>query len=293
MRPRVRAILELVRVPNLLTAVADILAGFLYMGGSLSHVREAMLLAFASVSLYGSGVALNDVCDVEHDRDSRPQRPIPSGRITTTYATRFIASLLLLGVVLAFAVSRLSGVLAICIVAAVILYNAVLKATPLAPLMMGLCRVFNLALGMSFVGSLTLRTANTIPLMSMGLYVASVTFFARTESGSSKPWRLVCGAMGIGLSVAILASLQWVLADPHSSFLVGVILLLLFVGSICRRAVLSGLPQVVQPCVGKLVVGIIVLDGCIAWAGRGLLCTIIVATCLIPTMALMRRFRVS
>ena len=39
------------------------------------------LLAAASALLYSAGMVLNDVFDVELDRQEQPYRPLPSGRI--------------------------------------------------------------------------------------------------------------------------------------------------------------------------------------------------------------------
>ena len=40
------------------------------------------LLVAASTALYASGVVLNDVFDLEQDRQDRPDRPLPSARIS-------------------------------------------------------------------------------------------------------------------------------------------------------------------------------------------------------------------
>ncbi|NBW86494.1 MAG: hypothetical protein EBR23_06620, partial [Planctomycetia bacterium] len=64
--------LRLVRLPNLATAAADSLAGFLICwcaAGNVGWTPAACWLAVAaSVAFYAAGMVLNDVCDVETDR---------------------------------------------------------------------------------------------------------------------------------------------------------------------------------------------------------------------------------
>ena len=58
---RIRPYLELIRPPNLVTAAADPLAGFLLAGGSLHGYDTIIPLIVVSVCLYAAGVVLNDV----------------------------------------------------------------------------------------------------------------------------------------------------------------------------------------------------------------------------------------
>ena len=77
--------------------MADVAMGFLYVQLSTDEQawemawRDAptlILLVAASTLLYAGGVALNDVYDVDIDRQERPERPIPSGRISLAAARR-------------------------------------------------------------------------------------------------------------------------------------------------------------------------------------------------------------
>src|SRR5271155_112320 len=86
MPPILIALSQLIRLPNVLTAAADSLAGWLLGGGSLGEAGKWAPLAIASMVLYAAGMALNDVFDVEIDRQERPGRPIPSGRVSRSFA---------------------------------------------------------------------------------------------------------------------------------------------------------------------------------------------------------------
>ncbi len=76
-----RAILQLLRLPNVFTAVADIVMGYLVTHESAEPWPHFALLIGVSALLYLSGMVLNDYFDRRQDARERPQRPIPSGRV--------------------------------------------------------------------------------------------------------------------------------------------------------------------------------------------------------------------
>ena len=96
----VRAWLELLRLPNVFTAVADVAMGYLVTQATLDALAAAgRALIIASAALYLAGMVLNDKFDATLDALERPERPIPSGRISAQTASRLGFGLLALGVV--------------------------------------------------------------------------------------------------------------------------------------------------------------------------------------------------
>ena len=79
---RLLAWLQLMRLPNVFTAMADVAMGFLFTHPSLEPLGVFCLLLLSSSCLYTAGMVLNDVFDLEMDRRERPQRPLPSGRMS-------------------------------------------------------------------------------------------------------------------------------------------------------------------------------------------------------------------
>src|SRR6266581_4496360 len=92
--------LQLVRLPNVFTAAADSLAGWLLVRGSFVEPGRWVPLILTSMSVYAAGIALNDVFDVELDRVERPGRPLPSGRVSIRFAKGLAVFLLAIGLVL-------------------------------------------------------------------------------------------------------------------------------------------------------------------------------------------------
>ncbi|HET6878950.1 MAG TPA: UbiA family prenyltransferase, partial [Pirellulales bacterium] len=105
----VRALFELLRLPNLFTALADVAMGFLVTHEALEPVEQFALLAAASACLYLSGMVLNDYFDRDVDLEERPGRPIPSGRISPAFARRLGWALLIAGIVAGWLSGMLSA----------------------------------------------------------------------------------------------------------------------------------------------------------------------------------------
>ena len=278
--PSLLALLQLVRFPNVFTAIADVMAGYLIVRGGLHEPMKFFSLLGASVCLYLAGMALNDVYDAEIDARERPRRPIPSGRVSLEFARRFGFGLMLLGLFFAavacFAVNGIRpGIVAAGLALCIWLYDGVLKRTPLAPLLMGLCRALNLLLAMS-ADPAPWTAFNWLLAAGLGLYIAGVTVFARKEAGESSRGRLALGA-GVALAgVGVLAYTPYVafgdvwkmaLEPAKWNQLWGILAVL--VGWRMARAVFQPEPRVIQPAVKVALLSVIMLDAaiCLGWIG--------------------------
>ena len=174
----VRGYVELVRPPNVVTAVADVLAGYAVAG--LANDRLLLWLMGATACLYAGGAALNDFFDRCVDAVERPERPIPSGRTPAAGAAALGTVLLAGGVVAASCATREAGLLAGAIAALAFVYDGWGKRQPaIGPVNMGLCRALNLMLGVAAVPA---ALAGAWPLALVPLvYIAAVTRLSRGE----------------------------------------------------------------------------------------------------------------
>jgi 4-hydroxybenzoate polyprenyltransferase len=286
------AIWELVRLPNLFTAASDILAGFLFGGGNATQWVGLVAMMAASMLLYAGGVSLNDVCDADDDAQTRPERPIPSGRISRRAALGVSSALLVAGVGLAFGTHREAAIPTGCLVAAILLYNTALKATPLAPAMMGICRAANLWLGVTMAGPVSWSIV-VFPCAMMWLYVASITCFARHEAGESRIWQLRLGTLGAVAALGGLVCIPWKMPIPYLGFLVPLTVLIVGLLRLASKAIETRAPNDVQKAVQWFVISLIGFDVCLASASRGLSVGILPAAALIPTLWLKRRIRMT
>jgi 4-hydroxybenzoate polyprenyltransferase len=260
-------------------------------------------LLLASSSLYCAGMVLNDVNDVEVDRLERPQRPLPSGRISLSLARSLGYTLLALGVGLAAVAGALSGhyrsaLVAIPLAVAIVLYDAIVKRTPLAPLLMGACRLLNVLLGMSLLEG-NWHTMHYIVAAGVGLYITGVTWFARKEAAESGRLQLALSIVVMIAGISVLASYpHWADAalplvslprfvDPDRWPLVWTVMGLMITWR-CAWAVFDPLPRRVQYAVKNCIFSLIMLDALVTFGVRGLPWTLAILVLLIPTMYLGR-----
>jgi len=292
-----RAWLRLIRLPNLATAVADSLAGFLVCAGvqQLDWLPPAACWAIAaSVCLYAAGMILNDVFDVDIDRAERPERPLPSGAIGLQTAALAGHGLLAAGVAAAVGAALARGqiwpaVTGAILAAAVWLYDRHLKHhIILGPATMGACRGLNWLLGMTAAGG-PFADQWLVPA-GMAVYVAGITLFARHEAsagagadkhGDSATTALVlrAGAATMILGLAIAAGPVWQAAGagrplPGSPVTTGNWLLLwgIIAASVLVRALpalVTAEPKPIRAAVGNAIMSIITLDAILVLAYAG------------------------
>ena len=191
---RLRAWLQLLRAPNLLTVPGDPIVGFMLAGAFTEHSIDPLRLIWAglaSVLFYCAGLVHNDLCDLTEDRRDRPDRPLPSGRITPAAARVAVVVF----VVAALASSALASLAALSVGAAlltsVLVYNHITKRVGLlGSINMGLCRGLSLVLGAAAMGwSGVARPMVLVCAGMLTVYTASITKIAanETRAGAAVP----------------------------------------------------------------------------------------------------------
>lgn len=218
---RLRAYLELTRPANVITAFADILAGYAAGGAfarafprvvhddfvvqqlSTSLLSDLIWLLAATAGLYAGGVVLNDYFDADVDAVERPERPIPSGRASLTGTAAFGALLLAAGVGFAGVVSTASLVIATAVACCAVIYDVIGKRHGvLGPVNMGLCRGGNLLLGVS---AIPMALGEVWFLAGLPVvYIGAVTAVSRGEVHGG---RRETGLLAIGLVAVVVAAL--------------------------------------------------------------------------------------
>jgi 4-hydroxybenzoate polyprenyltransferase len=290
---RLRAYAQLVRLPNLPTALADICLAALalvvqYPSGDFSVLRFVLLL-FASGCLYSAGMVWNDYFDQEQDRRERPFRPLPSGRIKPAEAVRLGSGLLLGGVALAFCASWASFIIALLLVAAILLYDRFLKHFWAGPIGMGTCRFLNVLLGLSLAGRIPLPWGLHLASV-VGLYIVGVTWLARTEARVSSQAALQGAAALLLASLLLALPLPVQAARREASPLFPYLLVALgfLIGLPVHRAILLPTPERVQAAVKRCLMGLIVLDAVLATSLAGTM-GLVLLLLLVPVLLLSRQ----
>lgn len=200
-----RGYLELLRPPNVMTAVADVLAGYGVAGRS--NPSALPWLIGATACLYAGGVVLNDYFDRHIDAVERPERPLPSGRVPAGVAAGFGSGLLIAGIGLASRGTPTAGIVAAVTAGAILLYDSWGKRHGvLGPANMGACRALNLLLGMSAAPAVL---AGRWPLTLIPfIYIAAVTLVSRGEVHGGKRGAAGLALISLGGVIIALAGLS-------------------------------------------------------------------------------------
>lgn len=282
-RGRLSTLLELVRLPNVFTAPADVAMGMSAGGAALAPADAALLLA--SAFAYAGGMALNDAWDAPVDRRERPERPIPSGRIARAAAFRVAGACFAACLALAALAGGRPLLTAALLVVAIVFYDGFAKGSALAPPAMAACRALNVGLGLA-VGALTLVSA--LPAAVLFAYVLVLTLVSRFEV-TAAPAALVRGA---AVAFAALLALSAALVGWRGGGAAGILLLAalaLWLGRPVRAAMADPAPRRIIGVIKAAVLGIILLDAAFA-AAAGPAAGALVAALFLPAWGLGRRF---
>ncbi|WP_442936877.1 UbiA-like protein EboC [Nostoc sp.] len=302
--PGWRGYLELMRPANIVTAWADILVGFAASGSGIIFTKlingEATFaiviplawLLLATTGLYGGGIVFNDVFDAELDAKERPNRAIPSGRVSRQNAALLGSILFTIAIIAAFQVSLLSGAIAIFITLSCLLYDSLAKHHPFfGPLNMGLCRGSNLLLGVSAVPAIIGERwyLALIPVC----YIAAITAISQGEvHGGNK----ITGVLALLLIAIVLTTvLALGLLGEYTAIAALPFALLLAIRVLPNfiKAAREPIAENIRNAVKIGVLSLIVLDASIASGFAGLYYGLLVLILLPISMKLAQLFAVT
>lgn len=288
------------RPANIVTAFSDILAGFAAAGGTLFLFEGEITIAPESLSwlllstfgLYGGGVVMNDVFDAQLDAKERPERAIPSGRLSQSGASVLGILLLIAGIFAATQVNLIAGVLASFIALSALIYDYKAKHSLFyGPFFMGLCRGGNLLLGMSVI---PLAITSLWPLLLIPLfYIGSITLISQGEvRGGSK----TAGYLALVIVVLITVSLLLLSILPGYQFLHALPFAVLFGAAVIpafATAANRPAPDFIKTAVKRGVISLILLNSTLAAGFSGILMGVVVVLLLPLSLLLSKVFAVT
>ncbi len=292
------AMLQLMRPANIITAIADVIAGIAIAGFLIPDLIDSqltihiILLCISTAGLYAGGIVFNDIFDIEDDKINRPERVIPSGRLLLKEAHILGIILFTIGIISAFAVSLFSGILAITIMALALSYDKYTKHHGFfGPINMGLCRGVNLILGMSINPDLEpeIFLIGLIPV----IFIAAITLTAQKETkGKNK------AAIGLAMLLDATIVLGFILIGQNFNFSLKntFLFLLLWYGlnTVAKfKAIINNNPKLIQKAVKTGIISLIPLNASYV-AGFSSIYIAIIVLCLLPiSLFLSKKFPVT
>ncbi len=288
MRIIFHAWLELARVSNLPTVWTNVLAAWLLCGGAFADAR-LFWMGFGASLLYTAGMILNDAADAAFDREHRPERPIPSGRIALR--TAWLAGLILLLCGGGMMAGRGGADVAVTVVLALTVLGYDLYHKPWAGsvLLMGGCRTLLYLAAASPLVEKSWAGPALLPGLALGAYIVGLSLIARGEARAAQAGG---GAQAsVWVPLLLLASpvlLALFRAGEMGKWMPGVVGVGLLVWIMCAvRQMRASPPQSIGPAVGKLLAGIAWVDAAaIAGAHPGVALAFVLA---VPLLLLWQR----
>jgi 4-hydroxybenzoate polyprenyltransferase len=287
--------LRMMRPANIVTSIADILAGIAISGvlstGFPIPWISILLLVASTACLYGGGIVFNDVFDAELDKIERPERAIPSGLISLKDATILGSLLLFAGIALATLNSLTSGLLALLVAIFALLYNKFGKHHSFfGPLNMGLCRGFNLLLGLSIVPEI-LYSHYYLAIIPV-VYIFSITMTSRGEVHGGHAKNLYIAAVLYAIVIGAIAYF----AFANDRLLWSLLFLVPFTFMIFRpllKAIKQPIGKNIGAAVKAGVISLILMDAAWAVTFDALILAFVIAALLPLSMWLSKLFAVT
>ena len=298
--PSLRAWLDVTRLSNLPTVFSNVLTGLMlgFMAGALTcglpeasppdhvllwrlFIGGGRLVLIASACFYMAGMTLNDVLDRAYDREQRPERPIPSGRLNARAAAIAVVAFNIVGLlVMMLGFGMRATLFALALVAAIIGYNALHRRFAAAVLLMGAVRgllYFVAAAAMALVVNAAFWRVTLPFAVILTLYVAAVTYLARRENDAVVGHRaLLAWTLPVLVAMGVLSVAPNTLTMVVMTAIIG-LAMLLWLGR-CARLV-AAQPPATKPAVMGWLAGLCLIDayflalmGRPAFAGAAILC---------------------
>jgi 4-hydroxybenzoate polyprenyltransferase len=185
-RSNLKDYLILVRLPNLFTLPTNVLVGYAIVSPiTMTSYIQVLLLVTISILLYCVGLILNDIYDYNIDKKERPNRPLPSGKVSRRAAIGLVITFSILALSLSFIISVTTFVISSIILITIIGYDKFLKKTRAGPFTLGAARVMNVLLGASVdfgnIGSYPHFIILTFVLSITFVYVSMIGIISRYE----------------------------------------------------------------------------------------------------------------
>ena len=178
-----RDFFQLVRIPGIFTTFSNVLIGYFFSISQNPDFTPFPFLLVTSGLLFSAGMIFNDFFDFKIDKKERPNRPLPSGKISKQNALFLGILFLIIANIFASFSSHNSLIISLIMTIIIILYNYKIKfITFLGFFSLSVVRFLNVLLGFSIISF----SYETIPFaIPIAIFVGGISILAKNEVNST------------------------------------------------------------------------------------------------------------
>jgi 4-hydroxybenzoate polyprenyltransferase len=288
-----RDYLILVRFPNLFTLPSNILVGFVIVS-TLSQTAFVQVLFVVTISIliYCVGIILNDYFDFTIDKKERPNRPLPSGKISRKIAIILAFVFSILALILSFIMSVQTLAISSILLAVIFAYDKYLKKTSVGPYTIATARVMNILLGVSVninnIGNYAQIVILTFVLSITFVYVSLIGFLSRYEIyGFSNNLKLFLFPTVLGVIITSIILFSYAGFFRYDSLII--LALFSFIMGLSFYEISKKDSLDIQKIIQNMILSIIILDSTFLSGIRGIELGLVVLTLLAPLLLLSKK----
>lgn len=274
---------QLVRFPGIFTAFSNILLGFFIYSEFIVDWFDLFSLLATSGFLFLAGMTLNDYFDYNIDKNERPYRPLPSGKISRKAALYLGLALFVAANISASFVGFQAVIISIMMTILILAYDIKLKnIKTLGILNLSSIRFLNVILGSSIVLFNFEIIWISIPI---AIFVAGISILAKTESS------VYSRKAKITNLILVLLTIVYVIVLTHDKGFTHWLILGVFV-------IVSYLPWMIfkeksakttQKIVTIQLLSIPILDGILVMAFSNAIFAIVTLSMIFPAYVILRK----
>lgn len=283
---RFRPWADLCRLPQSLAVSVDPLAGALLVGASWGKLPLVALLMFSAFLLHAGAAALNDFHDYKSDRIENPDRPLPAGRLGRWQAFSAAVVLLLSGLVISSIPGPKIGQIGLLLLAAILLYEFIMKGAPAGQGIPALARALALLMGMKLVPVIDPADGWTVGwgprafcMVVLGVYVLGAIIFTQRPPDQLRRVFAAAGTIIAGLAIIALAMMRIFFPNLglHPSAAIWIGLLLVVAGYPMVRAIVRPEAKTLRTAAWAALLGTVLVDATLVAFARHFLLSVLVA----------------
>jgi len=285
--------LLLVRLPNLFTLPSNVLVGYAIVSSmTMTSYVQVLLAVTISILLYCVGLILNDLCDFSIDKKERPDRPLPSGKVSRRAAIGLVITFSILALSLSLIINITTFVISSILLITIVGYDKFLKKTRAGPFTLGAARAMNVLLGASVnfsnIGSYPQFIILTFVLSITFVYVSLIGFISRYEvQGFPNDSKVLVIPAIVAAIIFLIVLFSYAGLFKYESLIT--LALFSFIMGITFYKFQKNDSVGIQRIVKKMIMSIIVLDSSFLSGIVGIEIGLIVLTFIAPLMILARK----